>query len=316
MPRITVENISGFKFKIQGTNISTLAIRERRTITLNEIEFAKARAGIVAAAAADAITYTVAAEDSTVPDALETPTQARVTEVEGNLYAGSAACWHVVMSAQPVSGNTLSVGSDVYEFLDEGDYPASETNIAVLIGGNVAATRTAFVAAVNATYAGRHPSLFLNEDEEQYALCNGTKDVVAEVSGNNVLFHTADAPGGTIAAGDPSLVLAEVINDAADIWNVGNVNVNSLAGRAANTLPVTAASVPVTAAMITNGFRFGFPFAVGGFFVACRTSAGVVRAIAGSDAYSASGNDVVCAFNGGASPNVQATDILTCIAWP
>lgn len=317
MPRVTITNISGLKFTVPGANLSPFAARERRTVSFNEIQLAKARAGLIAAEAAGAITYTVASEDSTVPDALEVPTQDRVGEVEGNLYAGGSACWHLVLSAQPSSGDTIGVGGDVYEFLDAGDYPADEGNIAVLIGANAAATRTNLVAAVNATFTGgRHTSLFLNGDEEQYALANGTENVVAEVSGNNVLFHSADAPGGSIVAANPSIVLAESITDAADKWNVGNVNVNTLSGRAASTLPVTAISVTVTAAMVTNGFRFGFPFAVGGFFMACRTSAGLVRAIAGSDAYSASGNDVAVTFNGGASPNVQATDILTCVAWP
>lgn len=105
------------------------------------------------------------------------------------------------MATNPTATNTVTIGADVYEFDGAG------VNINVALGVDAAATRAAFILAIN------------NE---------GTELVVADAPttpATSVRIQPADRVGGTkqIGAGT-SVVVSETLADAADVWNVANLN--------------------------------------------------------------------------------------------
>jgi hypothetical protein len=109
------------------------------------------------------------------------------------------ACLYV--ATNPTATNTVTIGADVYEFDGAG------VNINVALGVDAAATRAAFILAIN------------NE---------GTELVVADAPttpATSVRIQPADRVGGTkqIGAGT-SVVVSETLADAADVWNVANLN--------------------------------------------------------------------------------------------
>lgn len=222
---------------------------------------------------------------------------------------GVPASAELVMSAQPVTTDTIDIGADVYEFVTAAGAVADDANIAVEIGASAAATLTNLVAAINATYSpDQHPNI-TNVATTAPALANGTEAVVASEDGTSLVAMNADAAGGTILPGDQSIVLAEAITDAADIWTAGNVDMNTLQGNAQIDRKVALAAVTITAAMITNDLRIDFDFTPTRFLVQVQDSSGVSRG-AGDDAYTISGNAIKVVFGGGADPDIQATDVL------
>jgi len=231
--------------------------------------------------------------------------------------AGSPASWLALFPNQPADGNTMTVGADVYEFVD----PAINTvvnddaHIAVVIGAAAADTRTNWIDAINGV--GTADATITLADGLTPALADGTLDLLADPLGPFIRFRTANAPGGNVVPGDPSIVLAENVTDPGDIWGCGNVNVNTLQGSTNGTRPRGIAEVTVTAAMITNTFRFDFVFTVTDFHLEVYSAAGIPRYQNGvvTDAYTIDNGGILATFGGGVAPNVQANDIIRVIAW-
>ena len=147
-----------------------------------------------------------------------------------------------------------------------------------------------------------------------YRLYANYKNLLVDEIGTTVRVRYADGVGGTPLAGDPNIALVQTITDAADVWDVGDVNMNTLGGGAAGYREKAQTSLTVTAEMITSGARLDFPFTVAGFRVQVRTGAGVIRGN-GTDAYTLTSTGIAIAFGGGAAPDAQATDILDIEAW-
>jgi len=189
---------------------------------------------------------------------------------------------------QPNANDTLTIGADVYEFGGVGG------NINVVIGGTPAATLTNLVTAINGS---------------------GTENIFGQAAGTDLRILSADGAGGTPVGADPSIVLAEAITHINSIWNVGNVNMNTLGGRAKAARRHSATEVVVTAAMIANSLSVAFPFAVVSFLVQAHDpAAGTIRF--GTDVFMVGGGgDVACTFGGGAAPDIQVNDVLTVEAW-
>lgn len=227
---------------------------------------------------------------------------------------GSLASASLVLSAQPTTTDTIGIGGDTYEFVAAAGNVANDANIAVEIGASAAATRANLIAAINATDADNQHATINNVADTAPALANGTEDVVADEVGTDVRVRTADAPGGNVLGASPSLVLAEVITAAADIWKEGNVNMNTLGGAAPASRAHAIAEVTVTAAMVTNGKQVSFPFTPTRFRVQVTDSFGVVRGN-GSDSFAIANDGVLVTFGGGADPDIQATDVLQIEAW-
>ena len=131
--------------------------------------------------------------------------------------------------------------------------------------------------------------------------------------GTAVRIRSADAPGGNIVADDPSLALAEAITDAADIWDCGNVNVNTLAGRVAAQPQHAVAELAVTGPMIAAGsIRIDLPFTPARMVVDARTATGAARG-AGADTSAISGAGILVSFGGGAASGRSAGSVQTIV---
>lgn len=221
----------------------------------------------------------------------------------------------LLMAQQPTTADTIGIGADTYEFVTAAGAVADDDNIAVAIGGNAAATRANLIAAINATDANNQHANITLIDTITPAKANGTENVVADEVGTTVRIRYATGPGGAVRSGNPSIVLAEAITHAADIWNVGNVNLNTLGGIGASAIPSARTSFTVSAAMVTNGFQVAFPFTVVGFTLLARASTGGIRAGAVGDLAVISTTNINFTFSGGAAPAWQATDVITVEAW-
>lgn len=227
---------------------------------------------------------------------------------------GSPASATLALPNQPTATDTIDIGADTYEFQAGAADLADDANIAVEIGGDAGETRDNLIAAINATYdPNEHPTIF-QTDSTTAALANGTEKVFADEVGTGVRIRNANAAGGTVVSGEQSIVLAEAITDAADIWDVGDVNMNTLGAVTGGEGRWATAELTVTAAMITNGCRLDFGFTPAWIDVSVIDSSGVVRGN-GADAYTLDTDGVAIAFGGGADPDIQATDVLRVVAY-
>lgn len=200
--------------------------------------------------------------------------------------AGAIPSWRLLVTGQPNPAETLTIGADIYQF--DGAAP----RIPVAIGADATATRNNLITAINGS---------------------GTEDVVADAAGGDMRVRTANAPGGAIAPAKPTLVLADAAANMA--WDVGNIDVTDLAGRAPSTRRFCHTSVVVTAAMIVAGsLDTHFPFTIGSFVVMPLTAAGARRGV-GADTYVAGADRLRITFGGGAAPDLQAGDVLHFTVW-
>jgi hypothetical protein len=215
----------------------------------------------------------------------------------------------LALGTQPTSGDTVSIGTDVYEFLPSVDGEvADDDNIAVTIGADVAASRVNLVAAINGTAPVLHVSALNSEGLP--ARGRGTAPVVATNTTTPIIVKTAQWAGGPVVAAKPNLALAETFTAVGNVWT-GVTNMNQTGSEAGG---MGMASVTITAAMITaTSIALEFPFPVVDVVLQVRTAAGVIRAV-GADSVAKSGNLAVVTLAGGSAPNIQATDIVTVIA--
>lgn len=235
--------------------------------------------------------------------------------LEAGADPGSVAAARFALPNQPTLADTATIGVDVYEFVNIGGNVTDDANIAVAIGASAAETLTNWVAAINATYKPNENPFVNNVADDAPALANGTEFLFADVLGTDLRIRSAKYAGGPVAAADPDILLAENVTDAADVWREGDVNLNTLAGRAEGVRGRAVAELAITAQMITDGtVRLDFPFVVAFFTVQVRTALGAIRA-AGTDAYTLDNDGVLVTFGGGGDPDIQATDVLQLIAW-
>jgi hypothetical protein len=200
---------------------------------------------------------------------------------------GSAAVVRAIQGGQPVATETLVVGADVYEADGAG------ANINFVIAGTAEATLDNLLAA---------------------AVASGTENLYWDkLSATELRIRAADAPQGTVIGSSPSIVL-----DASGITNwsfdVGDVNMNTLAGLASAKQAMAAIVLTVTAAMVATGsVRVSFPFTprVIQVFVANATGA---AELAYTDTFVISGDDVIITLNGGAN-DIAATDVAYIVAY-
>jgi hypothetical protein len=224
-------------------------------------------------------------------------------------------------ATNPINANadTISIGADTYEFRDPAADVTNDAYIAVAIGGTAPLTLANLVLAINARVTdNEHPSIFLAGGVLP-ALANGTERIVADAigAGTALRIKAADAPGGSVLAGNPNVLLAEALTAAADVWDVGNVNLNTLGGVADETPAMAIASRVITAAMIagTATCRFAFPFTVTRFMAFAANPSGAGVTLGATDTAYIQDGDVLIGFGGGAAPNVQALDVLTILAF-
>lgn len=213
------------------------------------------------------------------------------------IQAGVVPSARLVMSSQPSNNDTIGIGGTTFKFVTS--LGAAAAQVQVKIGASAAATQASLVKAINGTTA----SAEWVEATTPFAVA-----VLADSVSTSVRIRAASARGGTaLASASSSIALAESITAAADIWNCENLNKSgkdpSLSGQSAQ------AKFAVTAQMITNGsFDLELPFPIDCFSVAVTSSAGVLRS--SNEAVTASGSTLHFVMAGGASPNLQAGDIV------
>lgn len=232
------------------------------------------------------------------------------TMLLGGIDAGAIPVHKMPFANQPTTADTIGIGGDTYEFVTASGAVADDDNIAVAIGGSAALTLTNLVAAINNTAAAAHANITMI-DEVTPALGRGTENVVAAIASTTLEIRPADAPGGNVVPNSPSLAFAEAVTHANVVWTAGNVNLNTLGGRAAGR-KYALTTLTVTAAMVTAGsWIVEVPFTVGGVLGFVKSSAGVQRA--STDAITFATTKVTVALAGGASPAIQATDVVTLV---
>lgn len=240
-----------------------------------------------------------------------TPLKLAASQTTGAVDAGVIPVWTFLGATIPVTLDTLTIGADIYQFVTAAGSVNDDTYIGVPLGGSADATLDNLVAAINATAGVTGLKLI---DGVTAALNHGTLGVKAVKVGTTVECRPAATPGGTALASNPSIALNEAVTDAGDIWNVGNVNVNTLGGRAAAQRKSGRATVTVTSAMITNKVQVDFGFTPTGFLPSARASDGGAVPMDGGDKFVITGNGILVTFGGGAG-DLANTNVLTLIAW-
>lgn len=220
----------------------------------------------------------------------------------------------IAMATEPTATDTLTIGGDVYEFVATAGAVADDANIAVELEGAVADTRDNLVDAINAVNATNLHANITNIATTAPALANGTERILATEIGATVAIQYADGPGGAVNVGDPSILLGEALTDASDIWDVGDVNLNTLGGKDKTAREQISTSFVVTAAMITAGvIRVDLPWQPSQYSWSARLVTGEHRLTA-NDLVLAISTGLEVTLTGGGAPDIQATDILTLVA--
>lgn len=181
-------------------------------------------------------------------------------------------------TGQPSDTQTVTIGSDVYEFCTDAGSVAADTRIGVVIGASADATYANLVAAINAkNKTNEHPTLFRTDDTTP-ARANGTEKVraVQDATGDVVYLFRAIAVGSTdLVEGDaPSLVLSDTASNGGP-WK--HLNVNLTIGGAADLQYKSAALVhTVVTANLTGTSKIPLPFAPVSWQVSCYSTAGLL----------------------------------------
>lgn len=218
--------------------------------------------------------------------------------VKRGFFRGSIPSSRIAFSVNPTNTDPMAIGSTNIQFLTT--LVAATTYAQVKRGANAAATLANLIA-------------YINNDT------TNTNWVEATTPPTWTLY--ADAPTATslrvrlaaVRGGKPingvsgSLALSATITGGASAWSNANLNAYGVADTSQQD---GEAVVTITAGMITAGALYlEFPFPVRSFTAQAFSSAGVQRSY--SDVTAISGDAVVITLGGGASPNLQANDVLT-----
>lgn len=195
--------------------------------------------------------------------------------------AGSVANAVLAWPDQPLDGETVTIGADVYEFDPLGT--VTPGNIPVLIGVDAAATLTNLVNAINS---------------------HGTEFVRAATAyvGVGLWVRIADAVGGTLVGGYRNISLSDTIADAAFVWNqqdLGSVGWQTTRNWMSDYVSINAVNAANDFAFSTTGWN------IGNFQAQVYRSG---RLILTTATFTAIGSNLVVA-NGGGSP-LLAGDII------
>ncbi len=234
--------------------------------------------------------------------------------------AGTVQVARLGITTAPSSGDTVTIGADVYEFLPAATPISVDSNIGVLIG-TAAASRTNLINAINGAGTGIANGLQDTLGGE-LDLENGTEPVLAAlVDTVFVAVYSADAPGGPKRPSAASRVVDEALTavGVGEEWDIGaTADMNSAGARGPAKRRHAYTAVTVTAAMITAlGVRVALPFTPTMFTTEVRRS-GIPYtgsdATMSTNAFTISGDDILIVLDGTAT-NISASDVVTIHAW-
>lgn len=201
----------------------------------------------------------------------------------------------------PADTETHVIGGHTFKFLTT-LVTASASFTQVKRGVSAAQSRTDLIKAINGTTSANVVPCTTPH----------TLPLVADlVDTDYVRCRLADAKGGNpICADPPSIAFSETLGDAADVWERANINEGGeAAGKKSAVSVKTITAQNVTAVKL----HVEFDFTPTKFKAQAYSSAGVQRSY--SDATVIDGNSVKVTLGGGASPNLQAGDVLVVEAW-
>lgn len=220
---------------------------------------------------------------------------------------GTAETNALLITVQPGNGETVTIGTTVYEFRDSTP-PVGGTDGRVWVynggGGGVGAARTNLRNAIRATtYPGGDATV---------AYTGGVvpQNFWASVVGNYVRIYSCAVLGALApGASEAGTVCNDTLATVGDDWVNGSPGPCG-GGRAETHTHWAAAAAPgLTAAKIASGtLEFVFPFQPMGCVV-------INRMRPQNEAYIISGYNVQLTLAGGGAPNNQVNDVIDCIAW-
>jgi hypothetical protein len=215
---------------------------------------------------------------------LRVDVEAGFTALEAELSQGVAASAVLIQAGQPTTLDTLTIGSDVYEVDGVG------SNINFALGADAEGSLDNLLAA---------------------AVASGTENLYWDkLSATQLRLRSASDAQGTITGADPSIAID---TSSMTNWscNAGDVDMNTLAGKAAGETSLSAAVLTITTAMITAGVaRISFPFTPTAFTFSAVDATGVPQAFT-ADTLEIDGDDVVV----GLGTDLANTDVLTVVAY-
>jgi len=167
--------------------------------------------------------------------------------MEAQVEAPMPAQANIRLNTQPTAADTITIGSDVYEFKAAlTDAPTTAGNILVLRGASAAAARTNIVDAIN----GKGPAL-------STASAKPVQSIKASIYNTDWLhIEPASFAGGPPVTGPgPSVALSDGLT-AAVAWDQTNLNLTGFAGN----FKRAVARVVVDATNLATNFDVVLPF--------------------------------------------------------
>jgi len=187
--------------------------------------------------------------------------------------AGIIPLGTIDLGTNPTTGDTLLVGATTIEYKAAAEHVAADTNVAVEIGVDAAATFARVLAALNGTAADPHATILLKAPSALPAVGISAENILADdVAVNALRIVPATAPGGTPVAGPIALGLNAALT-AAVSWSVSNLN--KTLGVAAGTPQMAFGAYTITATEADAVFMP--PFVPTFMLVSVQTSTGVVK---------------------------------------
>lgn len=218
--------------------------------------------------------------------------------VKRSFFRGSIPSSRLTLTGNPANTDPFAIGATSGQFLTT--LIAATTYAQVKRGGSAALTLANLIAYINGDTTNTNwvesttpPTFTLYADNP---------------SGTVLRIRLAAARGGKPVPGvAASTALTATITGGPAAWS--NANLNAY-GKADTDQQDGEAKVTITSAMITAGsLPLEFAFTPTSFTAQAFSSAGVQRSY--SDVTAISGDAVVITLGGGASPNLQANDVVT-----
>jgi hypothetical protein len=229
-------------------------------------------------------------------DSLQTKLNEHDTALDG-ANAGVIPAARLNFATNPSNTNTVTINGHVFKFLTTPI--AADTTTQIVIGADAAASLALLVKAIN----GTADVLIIP------ATTPHTLTLLADaVTATKLRIRKAATAGGAVATGDKltSYAVSETLANANDVWDRANFNSTGATANAATargTIAITAQMITALTATVELPFT---PLSYG----YCRmTSTGTTLTC--TDTVAISGNALLITMAGGATPNLQAGDIVS-----
>jgi hypothetical protein len=221
------------------------------------------------------------------------------------LFRGVIAGSRIAFSVNPSNNDTITLGGVQFKFVSA--LGAAGAAVQVLIGGTAALTLTNVVNAINGDASSKGTTWA--EATTPFA---GAVRAYKPTATSLGVRNAAVRGGAPVVGPGPSFALLSSITGGASAWQYPNLNVP---GKLDTDAQEASGAVTVTAAMITFAtLDIDLPFVPSIFQCQVFSSAGVQRAYSDVTTILNNGDgtaSIHIALGGGATPNIQANDVLT-----